>query len=140
MNAKRSAQRDPRHIEYVGRNYQLDDPTRTYAERKLAKLDRFLENPAEVRLTLSLDGHRHIAELHVTHPHGVLQASEETGDMRESILAVIEKAERQARRGRRRAHDRWRRAGREGEPGHRRAKRGGPPGEAAGEDDGGEES
>lgn len=104
------------NIEYVGRNFQLDDPTRTYAKRKLAKLDRFLEDPAEVRLTLSLDGHRHIAELHVVHRFGILQASEATGDMRESIMAVIDKAERQARKTRQRAQDRWRRAGREGEP------------------------
>jgi putative sigma-54 modulation protein len=98
------------NIEYVGRNVAIDDALRRFSEEKLAKVVKFLEEPVEVRLTLDLERHRHIADLHVTHRHGVLQATEETAvDWRDSINAAVDKVGKQARRGRKKASDKRRR-------------------------------
>lgn len=99
------------NIEYVGRNVQIDDALRRYAEGKLARVARLVEEPVEVRLTLDLERHRHLADLHVSHRHGVLQATEETAvEWRDAIHAAVDKIVEQARRGRQKASDRRRRA------------------------------
>jgi putative sigma-54 modulation protein len=100
------------NIEYVARNYPLGDAIRGFTESKLQKVTKFLEEPVEVRVTLEVEKHRQIAELHVAHRHGVLQAREETGDMRDTVNAAVDKVEKQARRARKRFMDRRRRADR----------------------------
>lgn len=106
------------NIEYVGRGYHVEDRDRRFCEDKLGKIARFLEEPAEVRVTLEVEKYRHVADLHVAHRHGILQATEETaGDMHEAINAAVEKLEKQARRSRKKLTDRKRRVGRNGETG-----------------------
>jgi len=100
------------NIEYIGRNYTLNEGLRATTEEKLQKLARFLEEPIEVRLTLEQEKHRRIADLHITHRLGVLQAGEETDDMLDSLNSVLDKAEKQARRSRKRLTDKRRRGGR----------------------------
>jgi putative sigma-54 modulation protein len=105
------------NIEYVGRNYQIDDRMRRYTEEKLGKVAKFVQEPLEVRVTLEVEKHRHIADLHVAHRHGILQATEETAEMTDAVNAAIDKLEKQARRGRKKATDKRRRAARNGEAG-----------------------
>ena len=100
------------NIEFVGRNVEIDDRVRSFAEGKLGKVTKFVQEPVEIRVTLETEKHRNIADLHVSHKHGVLQATEETADLYESILQAIEKVEKQARRSKNRAIDRRRRADR----------------------------
>jgi len=102
------------NIEYVGRGYSLDDRIRGIIEEKLDKLDRFLEEPVEIRVTLEVEKHRQISEIHVSHKLGVLQAREEAEDMYDAFNAALSKAEKQARRSRKKLTDRKRRA----EPAH----------------------
>jgi ribosome hibernation promoting factor len=100
------------NVEYIGRNFQIDPRVRRFAEGKLKKLDKFLEEPIEARVTLAVEKHRHIAELHVAHRLGVLQATEQTeAPMTEAILQAVEKLEAQARRSREKLVGRKRRAG-----------------------------
>jgi putative sigma-54 modulation protein len=99
-------------IDYVGRNYHPDEALRRYTADKLQKASKFLEEPVEVRVTLELEKHRHIADLHVAHRFGVLQATEETGDMQDAINLAVDKIEKQARRSRKRFVNRRRRADR----------------------------
>lgn len=98
------------NIDYVGRNYQLDERVRDFTEDKLKKVTKFLEEPIEARITLEVEKHRHVAELHVAHRHGVLQATEETPDMYDAINLAIDKVEKQARRARKKFMDTRRRA------------------------------
>jgi putative sigma-54 modulation protein len=87
------------NIEYVGRSYDIDDHLRGFTEQKLGKLDKFLHEPAEIRVTLEVEKHRFIADVHIAHRFGVLQATEETtGDMHEAINQAVDKVEKQARR------------------------------------------
>jgi len=106
------------NIEYVGRSYHVEDRDRRFCEDKLDKIAKFLEEPAEVRVTLEVEKYRHVADLHVAHRLGVLQATEETtGDMHEAINAAVDKLEKQARRSRKKLTGRKRRAARNGEVG-----------------------
>lgn len=102
------------NIDYVGRNVEIDDRIRSFTERKLAKkVTKFLQEPVEIRVTLETEKHRSIADLHISHKHGVLQATEETGDLYEAVNQAVDKVEKQARRSKNRAIDRRRRADRE---------------------------
>lgn len=97
------------NIEYVGHNYNIAEPVRDFTAQKLEKLEKFLQEPAEIRVTLEVEKHRQIAEVHVSHKLGVLQATEETGDMLDAINLAIDKVEKQARRSTGKIKDRRRR-------------------------------
>lgn len=101
------------HIEFAARNYRLDDDIRRATEERLGKVAKFLEEPIEVHVVLEVEKHRHLAELRLSHKHGLIQAAEETpAAMREAIQLAIDKVEKQARRARKRFMDRRRRADR----------------------------
>src|SRR5918992_1161551 len=102
--------------EIIGRNVQIDDRLRRSVEAKLRKLEKFLDEPVEMRVTLAAERHRHMAELHVTHRLGVLQGTEGSdGNLLDAFQRVTAKVEEQARRShgklvdkrRRRNHHRW---------------------------------
>lgn len=104
------------NIEYFGRNYHHDDRVREHVAEKLEKLTKFLDEPIEVRVTLETEKHRHKAEVHVTHRHGVLTAEEETdGTMFDAINLATERMEEQARRTHKKLVDRRRRGDRNGQ-------------------------
>lgn len=98
------------NIEFVARNFQLDDATRTFAERKLRKIYKFVQEPTEIRLILEVGKHTASADLHLAHRFGVLQAREETESMLDAIQLAIDKAEKQVRRSSKKFIDRKRRA------------------------------
>lgn len=104
------------NVEFVARDYDLNDRIREFANKKLKKVVKFLQNP-EARFTLQTRKHRQIADLHVSHRFGVIQANEETDDMFDSVNLVVDKAEKQARRSIKKFQDK-RRRGERGESGH----------------------
>ncbi|MCP3962113.1 MAG: ribosome-associated translation inhibitor RaiA [bacterium] len=105
-------------IEFTGRHFNVGDRIREYTERKLAKLDKFLDEPVDVHVILENEKRRQIAEFHVRHRHGALQATEESEHMREAINAGVDKIEKQARRARKKYMDKRRRAQRHDEAHH----------------------
>ena len=105
-------------IEFTGRHYHVGDRARQFIEKKLDKLERFLDDPVEIHVILETEKRRQIAEFHVSHRHGVLQATEESEHMREAIHAGIEKLEKQARRSRKKFMDQRRRAQRQDDNHH----------------------
>ena len=103
-----------------GRNLEVSDAIRSYAEEKLGKLERQLTDP-RVELELTLEKNPSIAENHVAEAtiwtNGpVLRAREASGDMRASIDQLVEKLERQVTRYRTRGRSRRRRAARANGP------------------------
>ena len=100
------------NIEYVGKQFDLSESIRDFTEGKLAKLERFVEDPVEVRVTLTSDKLRQLADVHVSHRFGVFQANDESEHMGDSILGAIDKIVKQARRSRRKFLDKRRRADR----------------------------
>lgn len=96
-------------IDFTGRHFAVDEQVREFAESKLEKLVKFLDEPVDVQVILEVEKRRQIAELNVTHRHGSLQATEAADEMLDAIHAVVEKAEKQARRGRKKFMDKRRR-------------------------------
>jgi putative sigma-54 modulation protein len=102
------------NIEYTSRHLELHPALRAYADKKLRRLAKFLEEEVTVHLVLEADGHRQRAELKVSHRHGQLHAQEEAADLRDAVRTVVEKVEKQARRDRKRFQQNRRRAQRGG--------------------------
>ncbi|HET9209801.1 MAG TPA: ribosome-associated translation inhibitor RaiA [Thermoanaerobaculia bacterium] len=97
--------------EIIGRNTPIDDRLRGLVEKKLAKLERFLDEPIEARVTLITEKHSHLAELHVTHRGGILQGSDHTdGPFQEAVQRAVAKVEEAARRTHQKTVDDRRRA------------------------------
>ncbi|HSC49569.1 MAG TPA: ribosome-associated translation inhibitor RaiA, partial [Gaiellaceae bacterium] len=98
------------------RNVEVSDAIKAYAEEKLSKLERQLDDP-RVELELAVEKNPSIAENQVAEAtiwtNGpVLRAREASSDMRSSIDQLVEKLERQVTRYRTRRRDRRRRAAR----------------------------
>lgn len=105
-------------IEIVGRNVPVDDRLRQRVEKKLAKLARFLHEPIDVRVTLALEKHLHVAEIFVSHRDGSLRAAEHAeGNLLEALDLAIASIRSQGRRtGDRQKDGRRRRGGLPEEP------------------------
>jgi len=102
-----------------GRNLEVSDAIRSYAEQKLAKLDRQLDDP-RVELELALERNpsiaaNHVAEATIWTQGPVLRAREASSDMRASIDQLVEKLERQVKRYRSQGRARRRKAARSNE-------------------------
>jgi putative sigma-54 modulation protein len=99
-----------------GRNHEVSDAIRRYAQEKLGKLERHLPDP-RVELELTVERNPSIAENHVAEATiwtkgPVLRAREASSDMRASIDQLVVKLERQVKRYRRQGRSRRRRAAR----------------------------
>ncbi|MEN6478889.1 MAG: ribosome-associated translation inhibitor RaiA [Anaerolineales bacterium] len=91
-------------IQVKGHNLEVGDTLRSYVERKVSKLDRFLPQLGEVQVDLSVENsrravQRQVAQITVRNGSGIiLRAEERSGDMRQSIDAAIDKMINQIRR------------------------------------------
>jgi len=99
-----------------GRNLEVSDAIRSYAEQKLAKLERQLNDPrVELELTVERNpsiAANHVAEATIWTSGPVLRARESSSDMRASIDQLVEKLERQVKRYRSQGRARRRKAAR----------------------------
>jgi len=105
-------------IEYLARNYTIDDQVRSYAADKLKKLSKFLEEPVEARVTLETEKRQFVAEIQVSHRHGALVAREAAAKMLDAVNLAVDKVETQAERSRKKHKDKRRRAQRQETNGH----------------------
>src|SRR2546430_10300536 len=85
-----------------GRNLEISDAIRSYAEAKLGKLDRQLNDP-RVELELAVERNpsiaaNHVAEATIWTSGPVLRARESSSDMRASIDQLVENLVRQVKR------------------------------------------
>ena len=77
------------------------DPTeaiREYAEAKLAKVKRYLDEPIEANVVLELEKYRHLAEVTLNAGRNVINCREETNDIYSAIDMVMDKLERQVKK------------------------------------------
>lgn len=99
-------------LQVKGRNLEVSESIRTYAERKLAKLDRQLHELTQVEVELAVEKNpsiaaNQVAEATVRLKGHTLRAREASRDMKASIDELTEKLlraikeERDKRRGRR---------------------------------------
>jgi ribosome hibernation promoting factor len=107
-------------LQVRGRNLEVSDAIRSYAEEKLGKLDRQLTDP-RVELELTVEKNPSIAENHVAEATiwtkgPVLRAREASSDIRASIDQLVAKLERQVTRYKTQGRSRRRRAARSNGP------------------------
>jgi putative sigma-54 modulation protein len=102
-------------LQVKGKNVEVSDSIRSYAEQKLRKLERQLAAPTQVELELAVERNpsiaaSHIAEATVWTKGPVLRAREASTDMRASIDQLVDKLERQVTRYRQKRRRRNHRA------------------------------
>jgi putative sigma-54 modulation protein len=107
-------------LQVKGRNLEVSDAIRSYAEQKLAKLERQLKDPrVELELTVERNpsiAASQVAEATIWTRGPVLRAREASSDMHASIDQLVEKLERQVTRYRTRGRSRRRKAARANGP------------------------
>src|SRR5688572_6638262 len=86
-----------------GRNVEVSDSIRSYAEAKLAKLEKLVKDPTRVEVELHVEKNpsiadNHVAEATVFTKGPTLRARESSADMKASIDQLVDKLERQVKR------------------------------------------
>jgi putative sigma-54 modulation protein len=90
-------------LQVKGRNLEVSEQIRKYAEEKLGKLDKLVNDPTRVELELLVEKNpsihdNHVAEATVWTKGPVLRARESSADMKASIDQLVNKLERQVKR------------------------------------------
>ena len=90
-------------LQVKGKNVEVSEAIRIYAEEKLGRLERQLADPTRVELELAVEKNPSIADNHVAEATiwtkgPVLRAKEASTDMRASIDLLADKLERQVTR------------------------------------------
>lgn len=80
------------------KNISSSDHLKAYVSGKLDRLDRFLYNPAEANVVLSVEKFRHIAEVNIVGDRLNINGKEETDDMYSAIDMVLDKLESQVKK------------------------------------------
>jgi putative sigma-54 modulation protein len=85
-------------LEFTFRNVEPTDAIKNWANKRFQKVTKHLKDPTSAHLEVSVDKHRHRAELTV-HSHGdILRATDETDDMYSTLDQVMVKLEAAAQR------------------------------------------
>jgi putative sigma-54 modulation protein len=84
-----------------GKNYDVPEADRSYAERKLGRLERYLDDRSDATVELSVEQHRSAADSHIVEVTLVIDGKTLRGESaaashRVGIDAVLDKIERRA--------------------------------------------
>ena len=86
-------------ISVTFRHMESSDPVRSYVEDKLSKVKKYIDEPVEAQVVLSVEKKiRHKAEVTLVAKGITIKASEETADMYAAVDGVLDKIERQLKR------------------------------------------
>ena len=90
-------------LQVKGRNVEVSDSIRRYAEDKLGRLERQLADPTQVELELAIEHNpsiaaNHVAEATIWTKGPTLRARESASSYEASIDQLVEKLERQVKR------------------------------------------
>lgn len=80
------------------RHMESSEALKTYAQEKLEKVQKYIDEPVVAQVFLTVEKIRHIAEVTITAKGITIKAAEETNDMYAAIDATVDKIERQLRR------------------------------------------
>ncbi|MBJ6801722.1 ribosome hibernation-promoting factor, HPF/YfiA family [Geomonas propionica] len=80
------------------RHMEPSEALKSYAEEKLDRVKKYIDEPIVVQVFLTVEKIRHLAEVTINAKGITIKAAEETNDMYASIDAVSDKIERQLRR------------------------------------------
>ncbi|MBI5603986.1 MAG: ribosome-associated translation inhibitor RaiA [Deltaproteobacteria bacterium] len=82
------------------RNVDPSDHLKGYAENRMARLKKYMDEPIEIYLVLSIQKFRHTADVTISANGMKIKAQEETGDLYSAIDMVLDKIEKQVKRRR----------------------------------------
>jgi putative sigma-54 modulation protein len=88
------------------KNIDSSEPLSSYVSNKLNRFDRFLDNPAEADVVLSIEKFRHIAEINIVGDRLNVYGKEETSDMYSAIDMVLDKLEKQIKKNKEKIKER----------------------------------
>ncbi len=88
------------------KNLDPSEHLKSYVSGKLDRFDKYLDNPAEAGVVLSVEKHRHIAEINISGDRLKIKGTEETNDMYSAIDMVLDKIEKQIKKGKQKSRDR----------------------------------
>jgi len=88
------------------KNIDSSDHLKSYVMDKLDRFDRLLDNPAEASVVLKVEKFRHIAEISVSGDRMNINGKEETADMYSAIDMVLDKLEKQIKKGKEKVRER----------------------------------
>ena len=81
------------------RHMDASEAVRAYAEEKVARVKKYIEEPIDAQVFLSVEKKiRHKAEVTIIAKGITIKGSEETNDMYAAVDAVVDKIERQLKR------------------------------------------
>lgn len=82
----------------TGRHIEVTPALKDYAEKKIARFERYLSNISEAVVTLGVEKYRHKVEVLLKVNGVLIQAESITGDVYSAIDEVAEKLERQIKK------------------------------------------
>jgi len=88
------------------RHMDPSDNLRDYVSDKITKVKRYLEDPIECHVVLSVEKHRHAAEVTIVADGFKINGQETTTDMYSAIDMAVDKIEKQIKRHRERLRQR----------------------------------
>ncbi len=93
---------------YTEKKVRVSDELRSYAEKKIGKIDRFFKTDSEAFITFSIERGRHIAEVTIRNNGMYYRVTEATSDMYATIDSAVAAIERQIRKNKTRLEKRLR--------------------------------
>ncbi len=82
-------------IQVRGRNMEVTGALKEYVEKRLGKLEKYLDNLGDAQVTLTVEKDSHRVEVTIPINGMILRGEETTGDMYASTDMVVEKLEKQ---------------------------------------------
>jgi putative sigma-54 modulation protein len=76
---------------------ETDERVKAYVKGKVEKLQKYIENPREVHVVLSVEKFRHIAEITIAGNGGAFNSQGRDNDLHAAIDQMVDKMERQIR-------------------------------------------
>jgi putative sigma-54 modulation protein len=86
------------HIDITFKNIEPSEALKDYAKKKLTKIARFIDKPAEAHVILSVQKIRHKAEVTLNADGVIINAIEITEDLYSAIDIVMDKIEKQVKK------------------------------------------
>lgn len=86
------------NIQITGRHIEITEPIKQHVEKQVSKFSKLVGGLCDFNFVLTVEKHRHIAEVTLNTKLGTFTATEESKDLYTSIGTVVEKLEKQVRK------------------------------------------
>ena len=88
------------------KNIDPSEHLKSYVSDKLDRFDKYLDNPGEANVVLTVEKFRHIAEINIAGDKLTIIGSEQTNDMYAAIDMALDKLEKQIKKSKQKIRER----------------------------------